>query len=47
MHEALYVDGKLVDTCKRCGLDLRDPVHARAALKSEPQKIESNYNGGA
>jgi hypothetical protein len=29
-HQALYRDGKLVDACAKCGLDIRDAVHSEA-----------------
>lgn len=41
-HIAKYDDGKLLDECGICGLDLRDPVHTRALLNSHriPPTVE-------
>lgn len=33
-HVATYVDGKLVDRCASCGLDLRHSIHKREEKKS-------------
>ena len=40
-HEAKRVDGVLVDECGKCGLDIREDVHERAAL------AESEGDGGS
>lgn len=35
LHVAMYRDGKLIDECRQCGLDLRDPIHWRAQPDGE------------
>ena len=40
-HEAKYVDGKLVDECKKCGLDLRHRIHKRCGDCVQPVDDDS------
>lgn len=37
IHGALHEDGKLVDACRFCGRDLRDPLHLPATQEGQPK----------